>query len=69
MLSSYPVACPHEGCSWTGGLIPSLLPGGAGAEITATQRAWFRCPRCQGDWEARITHDRVTVLPAFEHGG
>ena len=23
MLSSYPVACPHEGCSWTGGL-PAL---------------------------------------------
>jgi hypothetical protein len=30
--------------------------------------AWFRCPRCQGDWEVRITDDRVTVLPAVECG-
>ena len=69
MLSSYPVACPHESCSWTGSLIPSLLQGGEDAEIAEMQRAWFRCPRCQGDWEVRITHDRVTVFPAVEHGG
>jgi hypothetical protein len=31
-------------------------------------RAWFRCPRCQGDWEVRITDDRVTVLPLVERG-
>jgi hypothetical protein len=49
MLSSCPVACPHEGCGWTGSLVPSSVQGGGGAEIAAAQRAWFRCPRCQRD--------------------
>jgi len=69
MLSSYPVACPHERCGWTGSLIPSLVQGGEGAEIASMSQAWFRCPHCQRDWEVRITNDRVTVMPAFEHGG
>ena len=63
MLSSYPVDCPSPDGGWTGSLIPSLVRGGAEAEITALQRAWFRCPRCQGDWEVRISNDRVIVLP------
>ena len=69
MLSSYPAACPHEGCDWTGSLVPSRIQGGTGAAIAPMQRGWFRCPRCQRDWEVRITNDRVTVLPAVEHGG
>jgi Rieske Fe-S protein len=69
MLSSYPVACPHAGCSWTGSSIPSLAQGGAHAEVAPMQRAWFRCPCWQGDWAVRITEDGVTVLPAVEHGG
>jgi hypothetical protein len=69
MLSSYPVACPLEDCGWIGSLIPSLLQGGGGAEIASMHRAWFRCPRCQCDWEVRITNDRVTVLPDLERGG
>jgi hypothetical protein len=69
MLSSYPVACPHEGCGWTGSLVPSRVQGGGGAEIAVAQRAWFRCPRCQRDWEARISNDRVTAVPDAEDGG
>jgi hypothetical protein len=69
MLSSYPVACPHKNCDWTGSLVPSLVRGGPDAEIVSMQRAWFCCPRCQRDWEVRIRDDRVTVLPAAEHGG
>ncbi len=70
MLSSYPMACPHEKCGWTGSLVPSIIRGGPDAEIASMQRAWFRCPRCQRDWEVRITNDRVTVMPAVaEHGG
>ena len=68
MLTSYPVACPHANCSWAGSLVPSLLRGGPDAEIVSMHRAWFRCPRCQDDWEVRITDDRVTVLPAVERG-
>ena len=33
------------------------------------QRAWFRCPRCQGDWEVRITNDRATVVPGLKQRG
>src|SRR5690348_14338161 len=68
MLSSYPVACPHANCGWAGNLVPSLLRGGPDAEIVSMHRAWFRCPRCQDDWEVRITNDRVTVLPVIERG-
>jgi len=50
MLSSYPVTCPYENCEWTGSLIPSLIQGGASAEIASRQRAWFRCPLCRRHW-------------------
>ena len=33
------------------------------------RRAWFRCPRCESDWEVRLDGDQVVVLPAAEHGG
>jgi hypothetical protein len=69
MLTSYPVACPHANCGWAGNLVPSLLRGGPDAEIVSMHRAWFRCPRCQADWEVRITDDRVTVLPAASTRG
>ena len=69
MLSSYPVACPHEGCGWTGNLVPAHVAGGPGAEIAPAERAWFQCPRCRRDWEARIQGDKVVVLAAVEHGG
>ena len=49
MLSSYPVAYPHENCGWIGSLVPSLVRSGAEAEIASMQRAWFRCPGCQWD--------------------
>lgn len=66
MLSSYPVSCPYEGCGWSGNLMPSLLRGGADAEVGRMQRAWFHCPGCQRDWEVRISDDRVTIVPPAE---
>ncbi len=63
MLSSYRVACLDATCGWIGSLVPSLVRGGPDAEIASKHRAWFRCPRCQRNWEVRITDDRVTVLP------
>lgn len=69
MLTSYPVACPHENCGWTGNLMPSHLRGGPDAEIVSMHRAWFQCPRCQGDWEVKITNEKVTVLPIVEVKG
>jgi hypothetical protein len=69
MLSSYEVTCPHEGCGWSGSLVPSLLRGGPDAEVALMQPAWFRCPRCRRDWEVRLSEDRMTVLPAAVQGG
>lgn len=69
MLSSYPVRCPHEECDWQGNLVPSLVRGGADAEVATLQGAWFQCPRCHCDWEVRITGDTVMVVPVTEQGG
>jgi hypothetical protein len=69
MLSSYPVACPHESCGWTGNLVPTPARGGEDAESASHQPAWFCCPQCGRDWEARVTDDAVTVLSGAEHGG
>ena len=68
MLSSYSVTCPYENCRWSGSLVPSLVRGGSDAEVAPEQRAWFRCPRCQQDWEVQIRDDRVIVLPASRQG-
>jgi hypothetical protein len=65
MLSSYPVACPYAGCGWAGGLLPSVIRGGEGAEVASMQRAWFHCPRCQRDWEVRIDNDKLGDLRHF----
>ena len=68
MLSSYRVACPHEGCGWSGSLVPSLLQGGATAEVPAVQRAWLRCPGCQRDWEVHVSGDTATIAPVTPRG-
>ena len=64
MLSSYRVACPFEGCGWSGSLVPSLVQGGAGAEVARMQRAWMHCPGCRRDWEVRIDGNAAEVVPA-----
>ena len=69
MLSSYRVVCPHEGCGWSGSLVPSQLRGGADAEIAQMQRAWFHCPGCKHDWEVRVSGDAVTVVPPADRTG
>jgi hypothetical protein len=69
MLSSYSVTCPHDGCGWTGSLMPSALQGGSASEVRSGDAGWFECPQCGRPWEVRITNDRVTVLTALERGG
>ena len=63
-----PFVNPARCCPECSSPVPSHVRGGAGEEIATMQRAWFRCPNCRGDWEVRITNDRVTVVPAPEHG-
>lgn len=69
MLISFPVACPHEDCDWSGNLVPSVVQGWADVRFASGRRAGFRCPRCRRDWMGVITDDRVVVLPAVEFGG
>src|SRR5262249_38088515 len=69
VLSSYPVACPYEGCGWTGNLIPSRSPRGANAEAAPGTAVWSHCPRCQRDGEAGLRGDGVVALPATRPGG
>ncbi len=68
MLSSYRVACPYEGCGWSGSLVPSLLQGGAGSEVAVPQRAWLHCPGCRRDWEVQVSGDAATAVPAPGRG-
>jgi len=68
MLTSYSVMCPHENCGWTGNVVPSHLRGGEDAEIVSMHKAWFQCPRCNNDWEVRITNEKVIVVPVAESG-
>lgn len=69
MLSSYPVLCPHQDCSWSGNVIPSQVRGGPSAEIASKHRAWFECPQCGRNWEVQITGDCVTILTITESAG
>ena len=53
MLSSYPMTCPHENCSWTGNLVPSHVQGGADAEIASMHRvSGVGTKHCQARLEA-----------------
>ncbi len=68
MLSSYPVACPYEGCGWSGNLVPSLVRGGGDAEVALMQLAWLHCPGCRRDWEVRVSGDAAEAIPAAQRG-
>ena len=68
MLTSFSVTCPDELCGWSGSVIPSIRQGGIAAEVDLVKRAWFRCPRCLGDWEVQIADDRLTIVPGHDPG-
>ena len=68
MLSDCSVVLSHENCDWTGDLVLSHVQRRGEAEIGPTDQAWFRCPRCQHQWEVRVTDDALIVLPAVEPG-
>ena len=63
MLTSYLVSCPHAGCNWFG----SLLPAGGSAvwrgSVAGRQILDFRCPKCGGQWAARVVGDDIEPLP------
>jgi hypothetical protein len=63
MLTSYWVSCPNVGCKWCGTLLPQtdtqlFRPASPTVKIIV-----FQCPRCEGQWRARIVGDDVVPLP------
>ncbi len=66
MLTDYMVTCPHAGCHWTGSLLPSNNHNAWRTAVPTTHIVSFRCPRCHGEWHARLIGDDVKPLPLEE---
>lgn len=66
MLTDYMVTCPHAGCHWSGSLLPSGDRGAWRCAVPSTNTVMFRCPRCNGEWRARLVGDDVFPLPERE---
>jgi hypothetical protein len=66
VLTSYLVKCPHVGCDWFGSLLPrgngDIFRGHAPAKSTVV----FECPRCHGEWHARVVGDDVVPIALQE---
>ncbi len=63
MLTDYAVRCPSDECGWRGCLFPqgdrdSFKPAQPTRRIIT-----FACPRCHGEWQARIIGDDAIPLP------
>jgi hypothetical protein len=63
MLTDFMVTCPHDGCHWSGSLLPHRNREAWRTAIPTTQVIVFHCPRCQGEWLARIEGDDAHPLP------
>jgi hypothetical protein len=63
MLTSYMVKCPHAGCGWQGSLLPSRDRDAWRGSLPSVSRVTFACPRCGGEWHARVVGDDVVSLP------
>jgi hypothetical protein len=69
MLTSYLVRCPHQGCGWSGSLLPHDNPEAWRAARPARNEVAFQCPQCSGEWHARVVGDDVVPLPLAEPVG
>jgi hypothetical protein len=65
MLTSFEVRCPHDGCKWSGSVIPKkdLQPWHGQDPSTAHPTVIFRCPRCQAEFRGQIFGDDVKIVP------
>lgn len=66
MLTSYSVACPHQNCGWRGSLLPEGDPAAWKRSTPTRSEVLFHCPRCEGEWRARVVGDDVVPLPLEE---
>ena len=63
MLTDYMVTCPHDGCHWTGSLLPQANRDAWLPALPTTRSVAFQCPRCHGQWHARVVGDDAVPLP------
>ncbi len=66
MLTDYMVVCPFEQCHWAGCLFPQGSREVWRSAIPTQRNITFQCPRCQGEWQARIVGDDAVPLPLEE---
>jgi hypothetical protein len=66
MLTDYMVRCPYPGCRWSGSLLPKGNREAWRAATPTTNEVVFCCPRCHGEWRARLVGDDVKPLPLEE---
>ena len=63
MLTSYWVRCPHDGCNWSGSLLPRTDAEAWHGATPPPAEVVFECPRCHGD---KFEIDRVTEATVEE---
>jgi hypothetical protein len=66
MLTDYMVRCPHVGCGWYGPLFPKGNREDFRPALPSCREVTFECPRCHGEWHARVIGDDVKPLPVEE---
>lgn len=66
MLTSYLVKCPHVACNWFGSLLPNRNAESFRQAVPSVNIASFTCPKCNGQWNARVKGDDVEPLPLEE---
>ena len=69
MLTDYMVRCPHPGCGWHGPLFPLGNRDAWKPAVPGVNEVVFDCPRCHGEWHARVVGDDVKPLPLPEPAG
>ena len=62
MLTDYMVTCPRPGCHWSGSLLPAGSLDVWRPALPSTNIIVFCCPRCQGEWHARIVGDDAVPI-------
>jgi hypothetical protein len=66
MLTSYLVKCPNADCRWFGSLLPRQDLEAWRTASPHRSEASFQCPKCHGEWRARVVGDDVFPLPQPE---
>lgn len=66
MLTSYLVTCPQPNCHWFGSLLPQNDLESWHGSVPQPGEVVFQCPRCQGEWRARVVGDDVVPMPLGE---